>query len=252
MRRARIAEGEPFHRLDAGRISEIGPDLILMQDLCRVCAVPTGDVEDVLDVLGCHARVVSLDPATLNDVITCIDLVGNATGTNARARVLTERLRERLASVHKAVAGRGRLRTFALEWSDPPFSGGHWVPDIIEAAGGKPLLASSGAPSRRLRWEDVADETPEVVVFMPCGYGLDEAVAEGRRLLDVPALATAARIYAANASDYFSRPGPRVIDGVEALAWALHPGSRGRACPGTRHYQRAQSLIRPASNPPRR
>jgi iron complex transport system substrate-binding protein len=146
--------------------------------------------------------------------------------------VLTKQLRKRIATVREAVAGRPRPRTFALEWSDPPFSAGHWVPDMIEVAGGKPILASTGAPSRRLRWEDVAEEAPEVVVFMPCGYGLDEAVTEGQGLLEVPALATAARIYAANANAYFSRPGPRVVDGVEALAWALHPEAVSALRPG--------------------
>jgi iron complex transport system substrate-binding protein len=229
----------PIYKLDVARISEIAPDLILTQDLCRVCAVPTGDVEGALAVLGCHAQVVSLDPATLDGVITCIDLVGNATGAAARARVLTEQLRERIAAVREAVAGRVRPRTFALEWSDPPFSAGHWVPDMIEAAGGKPLLASTGVPSRRLRWEDVAEETPEVVVFMPCGYCLDEAVAEGLGLLDVPALATAARIYAADANAYFSRPGPRIVEGVEALARALHPDAVSPLRPGAISVLRA-------------
>ncbi len=220
---SRIAAGESIYRLDRDRIADIGPDLILTQDLCRVCAVPTADVFDALATLGCRAQVVSLDPATLEEVIECIAVVGDATGTGAEARLLTEQLRARVEAVRAAVADRPRLRTFALEWSDPPFSAGHWVPDMIRAAGGEPVLADPAAPSRRLTWEEVAHETPEVVTFMPCGYRLDKAVAEGAGLLDRVELSSARRVFAVNADAFFSRPGPRLVDGVEALAWALHP-----------------------------
>lgn len=230
--RARVVQGASIYRLDADLIADIDPDLILTQDLCRVCAVPTGHVEDALAVLGCDAQVVSLDPGSLDEVIACIGLVGDATGTAERARALMGQLRGRIAAVRRTVGGRHRPRTFALEWSDPPFTGGHWVPDMVEAAGGLPLLATKGVPSRSLRWEEVGDEAPEVVVFMPCGYGLDEAVVEGRSLLDIPELASASRIYAADANAYFSRPGPRIVEGVEALAWALHPEASLAPQPG--------------------
>jgi iron complex transport system substrate-binding protein len=219
----KVTLGEPIYTLDAARIRAIQPDLILAQDLCRVCAVPSGAVDEALGVLGCQADVLSLDPASLDDVIACIGRVGEVTGTMARAVALMEELRERVDRVRRAVAGERRPRTFALEWSDPPFNGGHWVPDMIEAAGGQAVLAVTGAPSRRLSWPEVAAAAPEVVVFVPCGYGLDEAAAEGRALLDVPELDPVERIYAGDASAHFSRPGPRVVDGVEALAWALHP-----------------------------
>ncbi|MGH9012995.1 MAG: ABC transporter substrate-binding protein [Acidimicrobiia bacterium] len=219
----KVTLGEPIYTLDAARIRAIQPDLILAQDLCRVCAVPSGAVDEALGVLGCQADVLSLDPASLDDVIACVGRVGEVTGTMARAAALMEELRERLDRVRQAVAGERRPRTFALEWSDPPFNGGHWVPDMIEAAGGQAVLAVTGAPSRRLSWPEVAAAVPEVVVFVPCGYGLDEAAAEGRALLDVPELDPVERIYAGDASAHFSRPGPRVVDGVEALAWALHP-----------------------------
>jgi iron complex transport system substrate-binding protein len=173
--------------------------------------------------LGCRADVISLDPSTMDEVIACIGIVGDATGTGPAARTLMDQLRERVAAVRAAVAGRSRPRTLALEWSDPPFSGGHWVPEMIETAGGEPMLAAAPVPSRRLRWDEIAGASPETVVFMPCGYGLGEASIEGRRLLDVPELATAAHIYAVDASALFSRPGPRLVDGIETLAWALHP-----------------------------
>jgi iron complex transport system substrate-binding protein len=218
-----LAQGEAIYTLDTARISAIQPDLILAQDLCRVCAVPSGAVQDALDVLGCRAEVISLDPTTLDEVIACIGVVGVATGAARRAQVLMDRLQTRITAVREAVAGHARARTFALEWSDPPFSGGHWVPDMIDAAGGNTVLASSGAPSRRLSWDEVAAGRPEIVVFMPCGYGLQDALTEGEQLLHVPELATATRIWAVDASALFSRPGPRIVDGVEALAWALHP-----------------------------
>jgi len=230
---ARVAEGEPIYTLDRERIRTIQPDLILAQDLCRVCAVPSGAASDALAVLGCDAQVLSLDPSTLDDVIECVTVVGRATGTEDVAVTLTHALRARTAVVRGAVAMHHRPRVLALEWSDPPFSGGHWVPDMIEAAGGEPLLGRSGEHSRRLDWEEVEAARPEIVVFMPCGYGLDEAVEEGRGLLDVPALARAERVYATEANALFSRPGPRLVDGVEVLAWAIHPRAFPSPPPGT-------------------
>jgi iron complex transport system substrate-binding protein len=221
---ARVADGEPIYTLDAARIRDIQPDLILAQDLCRVCAVPSGAVDDALEVLGCRADVLSLDPSTLDDVVDCVVTVGEATGTERRAHEVARELRNRVARVRAAVTGHHRPRTVALEWSDPPFSGGHWVPDMIDAAGGVSLLAESGERSRRLTWDEVEAAHPDVAVFMPCGYGFDQAVDEARRaLLDEPALARVVRVFAADANATFSRPGPRLVDGVEALAWALHP-----------------------------
>ncbi|MGQ0804537.1 MAG: ABC transporter substrate-binding protein [Actinomycetota bacterium] len=227
-----IARGEPIYTLDADRIGAIQPDLILAQDLCRVCAVPSGAVDEALGVLGCRAEVLSLDPAGLDEVIACIGQVGEVTGTTARADALMAGLRERLERVRRQVAGRPRPRTFMLEWSDPPFNGGHWVPDMVVVAGGEPVLAVSGEASRRLTWPAIGEVAPEVVVFMPCGYGLDEALTEGAGLLDVPELAGVARVWATDASALFSRPGPRLVDGVEALAWALHSDAVAAPPPG--------------------
>ncbi|HTX63483.1 MAG TPA: ABC transporter substrate-binding protein, partial [Acidimicrobiales bacterium] len=135
---ARIAAGESIYTLDDARIRAIDPDLILAQDLCRVCAVPSGAVTEALDVLGCHAQVVSLDPGRLDEVIDCIGLVGAATGTAARAAALMEELRGRVDAVRRRVRGRTRPQVLVLEWPDPPFNAGHWVPDQVEAAGGVP------------------------------------------------------------------------------------------------------------------
>ena len=150
---ARVASGEAIYTLDAPRIRDIQPDVILAQDLCRVSAVPSGAVEEALDVIGWRAEVVSLDPMTLDDVIACIASVGDATGTAVPAAALCLGLHARLTAVRNAVVRHHRPRTLTLEWSDPPFSGGHWVPDMIESAGGDPVLARAGERSRRIEWD---------------------------------------------------------------------------------------------------
>lgn len=223
--RASIGGGSPIYRLDEEAVRDLRPDVVLTQDLCAVCAVPSGQVNAALDVLGCSAAVVSMDPSSLEDVVECLRSVGAATDTEDRAERLVAELHGRLRRVRESVDGLGRPRTFALEWSDPPFNGGHWVPDMIEAAGGTPVLCRRGTPSVTVPWEQIAAEAPEVVVFMPCGYDLDQACAEAEGLLDRPELAGAEAFFAVDASAYFSRPGPRVVDGVELLASALHPGS---------------------------
>ena len=220
-----IGGGEPIYRLDNDAIRELQPDLILTQDLCAVCAVPAGSVEDALDVMGCRADVVSLEPSSLDDIIDSVVALGARTGAEDRSRQVADSLRSRLERVRTAVAGLDRPGTLALEWSDPPFNGGHWVPEMIDAAGGDPVLASPRTPSIRLDWEDIASSSPDAVVFMPCGYDLDHAVEEGACLLERPELGAAPAVYAVDASAYFSRPGPRVVDGVEILASCLHPGS---------------------------
>lgn len=222
---ASLAGGDPIYRLDEVAVRDLRPDIVLTQDLCAVCAVPSGHVNEALDVLGCRAEVVSLDPSSLDDVLACLVTVGRATGTEERALGAVEDLRRRLEKVEGAVRGLPRERTFALEWSDPPFNGGHWVPSMIDLAGAEAVLGSWGTPSVRVTWDDIAAAAPEVVVFMPCGYNLDQAALEGRSLLDRPELASARAIYAVDASSFFSRPGPRLVDGVEILASALHPGS---------------------------
>jgi iron complex transport system substrate-binding protein len=198
------------------------PDVIISQDLCRVCAVPSGHVADALNVLGCSARVLSLDAQTLDGVIESIVEVGSVTRRSSDAHELASRLRARVDEVRAEAADLPRRRTLALEWSDPPFSGGHWVPDMIEIAGGTALLADAGAPSRRLTWDEIGDSRADTLVFMPCGYSLEQAVDEGRTLLDRQEL-QGARVVAVDASPLFSRPGPRLVEGLEIMAWVQHP-----------------------------
>lgn len=220
---ASLGDGEPIYRLDEVAIRDLRPDLVLSQDLCAVCAVPSGRVNEALDVLGCQAEVLSMDPSSLDEVLQCVVSLGRMTDRASQADELVAGLNRRLAAVKEKVAGALRPRTFALEWSDPPFNGGHWVPEMIEAAGGEPVLGRPGVDSVRVAWEEIEAVAPEVVVFMPCGYDTERAAAEGKSLLERPELSRVEHIFAVDANGYFSRPGPRLVDGVEILAAALHP-----------------------------
>lgn len=220
-----VSEGASLYRLDREVVSSMKPDLVVTQDLCSVCALPAGEVEAALSLLGSPAQVVSLDPSSLDDVLGTILRLGRLTSREPAAEALVSSLRARLAAVGRAVEGRRRRRVLALEWSDPPFNAGHWVPEMIRLAGGESLLSEPGRPSVRLAWSAVAQAGPEVVVVMPCGYNLDAAAAEAGDLLRRPELAGVAEVYAVDANAYFSRSGPRLVDGVEILASALHPGT---------------------------
>jgi iron complex transport system substrate-binding protein len=167
---------------------------------------------------------VSLDPSTLADVLDGIRRVGSALGHPERAAAVHASLQQRVDAVRAAVARLPRPRVMALEWADPPFNAGHWVPEMIEAAGGEPVLARYGTPSVRIEWADIETAAPDVVVFMPCGYPMATAQEEGRRVvLPRPELRRVPTIVAAYGDAFFSRPGPRVVDGIELLAGVLHP-----------------------------
>ncbi len=220
---SRVAAGVSIYTLDDAQLRAIEPDLILAQDLCAVCAVPSGAVEEALDVIGCHAEVVSLDPGRLDDVIEAIGTVGTATGTEARADALMGELRRRLGVVREQVSGTTNPRVLVIEWPDPLFNAGHWVPDMVAAAGGEPVLAVAGERSRRLTWEDIEAEEVDITIFSPCGFDLDGTIAQAPTLLSRPeATEFLGRVYAVDANAHFSRPGPRVVDGVELLAVLLH------------------------------
>jgi iron complex transport system substrate-binding protein len=229
--REKMDARQPLYVLDRERIRDIQPDLILAQDLCRVCAVPSGQVEDALQDLGCTSRVLSLDPFSIEEVIDGIEEVGRATGAEARAGALAASLRERVEALASTARGLDRTNTFCLEWLDPPFAGGHWIPGMVALAGGEHPLNGPRERSRVVEWEAIAASEPAAVVFMPCGFGLDEAVEQGRELVGRPEVA-GARIYATDASAYLSRPGPRIVDGLEILAWCLHPEAFPEPAPG--------------------
>lgn len=227
--RAELAAGRDLYTLHADALARLSPDLILTQDLCRVCAIPSGQVSDALDYLGCHADVLTLDPHSLDDVLDSVLAVGAAAGVQERASRVAAGLRARLDRVAAAVAGLGAPRVAVLEWVDPPFTAGHWVPDLVTAAGGLPVAATAGAPSVQTSWAAVAEAAPDLVVVAPCGYHLPGAAGQAR---SVAAALPSVRVWAIDADGIVVRPGPRLVNGVEALAAVLHPGAVPAPPPG--------------------
>jgi iron complex transport system substrate-binding protein len=218
--RGRLAAGGDLYTLHADALAGLRPDLILTQDLCRVCALPSGHVEDALVHLGCRADVLSLDPHSLEDVLDSILAVGRATRTPERAGRLVGELRDRLARTAARVAGQRRPRVAVIEWVDPPFTAGHWVPDLVTAAGGDPVAAHPGAKSMPTTWPAVAAADPEYVVVAPCGFHLPGAVEQAR---SVARALPGTAVWAIDADGLVVRPGPRLVDGVDAIASVLHP-----------------------------
>lgn len=222
--RDRVARGLPMYSVDAAELGRLAPDLILTQDLCRVCALPAGTVEDALAVIGSDSYVLSIDPHTVDDMLVAVEEVGRRGGAPDRASALVADLRSRLAAVGSAVADRPRPRVLVLEWTDPPFLAGHWVPELVRRAGGEPVAGVEGGRSVTATWEELTalalDPGIDTVLVAPCGYDLAAAVEQSavvrERLPGVP-------VVAIDSAAYVVRAGPRLVDGIEALAWALHP-----------------------------
>jgi iron complex transport system substrate-binding protein len=216
--RERAAHDLPLYELDRAALAAAGPDLILTQDLCRVCALPAATVAEACRVIGTDAEVLTLDPRSVDDVLDAVTAVGSAADAADAATALVGRLRARLAAVERAVAHRPRPRVLVLEWTDPAYLAGHWVPELVRRAGGQPVGALPGERSVAAAWADLPEA--DLVVVAPCGYDLDGALAQcaavATRLPGVP-------LVAIDSATYVVQAGPALIDGVEALAWALHP-----------------------------
>jgi iron complex transport system substrate-binding protein len=225
----RLAAGAELYTLHAGALAGLDPQLILTQDLCRVCALPSDHVADALDHLGCRADVLSLDPYTLAEVFDTILAVGARASVPGRAERLVASLRARLAAVASAVGRRPRPRVAVVEWVDPPFTAGHWVPDLVHAAGGEPVAARPGSRSVQTTWREFTDARPDVVLVTPCGFHLDGAARQART---VAPMFPDASVWAIDADGLVVRPGPRLVDGVEAIAAILHPGAVPDPGPG--------------------
>ncbi len=232
-----VSRGESLYSIDADALRAIEPDLVVTQDLCHVCAASPQDLGAALAALPQMPSVLSLNPKTLADVWHDVLTVGAATGKATEARALAAELERRVAAVEAAVAGtRERPRVLCMEWLDPPYTGGHWVPEMVARAGGSDLLGRAGEPSFRVRWEEILAARPEVIVVMPCGYHLEQVKQQfaATRLPagwgDLPAVRNG-RVFAVDASSYFSRPGPRLATGVEILARAIHLARVGFALP---------------------
>jgi iron complex transport system substrate-binding protein len=216
----RMAAGLDLYNLDDEALARCNPDIILSQDLCRVCAVASGDVDAAVARLNCDATVLQIDPQNLHQVIESINTIAVAVGVADRGIALTNSLHRRLETVATDVAGKIRPKVFVLEWIDPPFGAGHWVPDIITAAGGEPVLCRPGERSVQTTWDEIAAAAPDVVIVAPCGFGLDSASDQARLVSDL--LPSSVAVWAIDADAVMVRPGPRLVDGVEAIAQMLH------------------------------
>lgn len=223
-----LRAGEDLYHLHAGALTELKPDLIVTQDLCAVCAIDVTQVDEALAHLGTTAVVLSFDPHTLADVFASIEEIGRTVGRPAQAAGLVEDQRSRLDAVRSRVAGRVRPRVVVLEWTDPPFAPGHWIPEMVTAAGGDPVLGVAGERSRRVTWETVRDAHPDLVVCAPCGFDRAAAQDQADSLTAAGLLPQGVPVHAVDANASWARPGTRLIDGIEELSHVLHP-SEGRS-----------------------
>ena len=230
--RERTARGEHLYELDAERLHELEPDLIVTQALCEVCAVSFDDVRAVAEEISSQPQVIALDPMTLGEVLQDVRRLAEATEDEGAADELLDEAADRIDAVRARVDGAPRRVVAALEWLAPPYVGGHWIPQLIDLAGGVDPLGLPGEKSRTASWEEVAATAPEVAVVMPCGFGVREAADEALDHHDRLAALGAERIVAVDASSFFSRPSPRLVDGLEILAHALHPEQAPDLHPG--------------------
>jgi iron complex transport system substrate-binding protein len=221
--RERTERGEAIYELDTETLHDLAPDLIVTQELCPVCAVSYDDVCEVASTIATQPRVVALDPHTLGESFGDVRTIAQLTDTRDAAVDLIARQRARVDTVRLAVRGAERVPVVALEWLDPVFIAGHWTPQIIELAGGVDVLGFAGEHSEQTTWDTVAAAAPRLVVCMPCGYDADRAAQEARAYADPLRAVGADRVVAVDAAAYFSRPGPRLVDGLELLAHILHP-----------------------------
>jgi iron complex transport system substrate-binding protein len=224
-----VASGQRLYRLKDASLKEAHPDLILSQDLCHVCAVTPDQLHEALRSMPRQPTVLTLNPSTIYDVIADVVRIGDAAGRSAEAYSLATQLRDRLDAVRIRVQGIPYCpRVVCIEWLSPLYIAGHWVPEMVQLAGGKDVLAQPGSSSRVVTWDEIIAATPDVLIVMPCGFSVERTHTELLQMMQPPsqwrlAPALAEHTYLVDASSYFSRPGPRLIDGVELLAAILHP-----------------------------
>lgn len=235
--RARLASAEPLYRIDERGLREAAPDLIITQGLCRVCGITPEMVQPILSGMERLPRILSLNPSRLEDVLTDVLRVGEATGTAARAAALIDAWRSRLDATNERTRSQPAApRVVCLEWFDPLYVAGHWIPRMVELAGGRDVLGTHGAPSRRVTWDEINAARPDVLVVMPCGFSLARAVEEWSRQAParpwhrLPAVETG-QVFAIDANAYTSRPGPRLVRGVELLSLIVADPGPGTPLP---------------------
>ena len=234
-------DAHTIYALDAERLRALDPQVVVTQELCEICAVPTSAVADAVCTMPREARVVSLDPLGLDDVFATIEQAGQALGVAGRGRALAASLRAKVEAIRAAVEAERRPTVLSAEWLDPVYCGGHWLPEMIAAAGGADAFGAAREPSQRVPWEQVLAADPDAVVLMPCGYAATEVVERYAEIAAAPEwerlrAVREGRVYAVDASSYFSRPGPRLVEGVRILARILHPGADLEALPERAAY----------------
>ncbi|MEZ4477400.1 MAG: cobalamin-binding protein [Nitrospira sp.] len=234
-----LSGGSGLYELDEVRLRAAKPDLLITQDLCDVCAITPAQLARLLHTLSPSPRMVTLSPHRLDDVLRDIETLGGAMEREEAGRQLAAALRRRLDAVRTTVGAEpSRPKVACLEWLSPLYSAGHWVPDMVAAAGGIDVLATAGTPSRTIEWEALAGCAPDVIVLMPCGFTVARTKAELAVVTEHPGwqhlpAVRRGEVYLVEALSYFSRPGPRLVDGVEQLAAILHPSWYGRRLPAT-------------------
>jgi iron complex transport system substrate-binding protein len=224
-----VASGQRLYRLKDHLLRDAHPDLVLSQDLCRVCAVTPDQLRDALRSMLQQPTILTLNPGSVHDVIDDVIRIGDAAGRSAEGHRLARQLRDRLNAIRTRVQNLShRPRVACIEWLSPLYAAGHWVPEMVQLAGGHDILAQPGSPSRIVTWDEILAETPDMLIVMPCGFSVEQTHTELLQLMQQPGQwrlspALAERTYLVDASSYFSRPGPRLIDGIELLAAILHP-----------------------------
>ena len=219
----RTLAGQSIYELDTDALRDLRPDLIVAQELCSVCAVSYDDVRAAAEEIETHPRVVSLDPHTVGEVLGDARTLAGAADRRDAAVELVRQAAARIDRIRVAVRGARRPRVAALDWLDPPFVAGHWTPQLIEYAGGEDVLGFAGERSEERRWDELAAAEPDIVIVMPCGYDASFAHREADMHRDELATLGAGEVVAVDAASYFSRPGPRIVDGLELLAHIIHP-----------------------------
>ncbi|MDQ6735310.1 MAG: ABC transporter substrate-binding protein [Nitrospirota bacterium] len=231
------SEHQSLYTLDDAMFSHAEPDLVITQDLCHVCAITPSQLDRAIDSLPRPPRVLTLNAASLEEVFIDIEQIGEATNKISASRTLTSGLRTRLQAVRKQVAFDQTLPTVVcVEWLDPLYAAGHWIPEMASWAGGRHLLGKTGAPSERITWEQLVAAAPDVLIVMPCGFSIERTVREMNRLTAHPdwhrlPAVQQGRVFAVDSGAYFSRPGPRLVDGTEILAALCHPSRFGQTTP---------------------
>lgn len=225
----RLGSNQGLYLLDEERLREAAPDVILTQGLCDVCAIDYNEVVAASETLAKKPKIVSLTPNCLTDVLDDVARVGEATGQRHIAERVVEELEQRISSVREQAArSSARPRVACLEWFDPIYLAGHWVPEMIEIAGAEDVLGRRGEPSEKVEWQSIRESAPEIIVLMPCGFDVPRTLREAGVLErlegwhDLPAV-KAGKVFAVNGHAFFSRPGPRLVDGLEILAHIIHP-----------------------------